>query len=570
MPTFVAFLPGFMGSVLKNERGETVWPPGGSLATLGTKIFKNRLMGGVSLLDELRPTNYLEPTEVVQAKIRVGPFGVWDYGGDFITYLKSICDGETTYIECPYDWRQEMRTMAKQVVQKLDEVVSRHEDARIVIVSHSMGGLVARYALENYPHILKRVTDVFLLGTPNFGSVKAFESLINGWDGGGTALTDILFRVAFKAGYDDLRTLLQDMPSVYSLLPWPDQEQVPVLSVGQRKINIWRDTSWLTREDSQGLLAAHSPPPLNWKSASGYQGGNPDLRMYSIYSESHETPVYYVQRQRGSGRWTDLQPFSDKFGGDGTVLSSSAILPGSEQQYSSEMHDKLFRDGSVQDFIQQRICRRERVGPSDFGGPPTSTFVVSAQNEAAVGGQSITVTFSEHGPEGLTQPWPVDHVVYVPPGSSEPVELISYGGSSGLQNYSRQVQLPDLDGIVELGALAPGGTLRSVWVTLISKASFLEVYEFIRRDLRVFLGFRPYAPISWLQEEQGFGDELRALGPFSQRTWGRFRRRIRVAYEPERHGQRYTKDWSDDQAMRQWWEDKSATKVEELYVQEHK
>ena len=52
----------------------------------------------------------------------------------------------------------------------LDRFAKQFPDVRLVIVAHSMGGLVARYALEMPGARPASVSDLFLLGTPNRGS----------------------------------------------------------------------------------------------------------------------------------------------------------------------------------------------------------------------------------------------------------------------------------------------------------------------------------------------------------------------------------------------------------------
>jgi len=52
----------------------------------------------------------------------------------------------------------------------LGELATRYPELRLVIVAHSMGGLVVRHALEMPGDQLECVTDLFLLGTPNSGS----------------------------------------------------------------------------------------------------------------------------------------------------------------------------------------------------------------------------------------------------------------------------------------------------------------------------------------------------------------------------------------------------------------
>jgi pimeloyl-ACP methyl ester carboxylesterase len=53
---------------------------------------------------------------------------------------------------------------------ELEDLREKYGQLKLVIVAHSMGGLVARYALEVTDHPLQGVTDLFMLGTPNHGT----------------------------------------------------------------------------------------------------------------------------------------------------------------------------------------------------------------------------------------------------------------------------------------------------------------------------------------------------------------------------------------------------------------
>jgi pimeloyl-ACP methyl ester carboxylesterase len=57
--------------------------------------------------------------------------------------------------------------------EDLLQLHKKRPDLRLVIVSHSMGGLVARYVLEASGQAPPNITDVFMLGTPHAGSTLA-------------------------------------------------------------------------------------------------------------------------------------------------------------------------------------------------------------------------------------------------------------------------------------------------------------------------------------------------------------------------------------------------------------
>jgi pimeloyl-ACP methyl ester carboxylesterase len=81
----------------------------------------------------------------------------------------------TTLTPFPYDWRRDIRDTARLLHDRL--AMPDLKDKRIGIVAHSMGGLIARYALERLP----KSTNVELLvlaAVPNHGAPVAFQNLI--------------------------------------------------------------------------------------------------------------------------------------------------------------------------------------------------------------------------------------------------------------------------------------------------------------------------------------------------------------------------------------------------------
>jgi hypothetical protein len=111
-------------------------------------------------------------------------------------------------VEFPYDWRQDNRITARRLAVVAERSLaawrsSAHApDARLIIVAHSMGGLVARYFLE----VLGGWHDtraLITIGTPFRGSLDALGYLANG----------------YKKLNLDLTEVMRTFPSVYQLLP---------------------------------------------------------------------------------------------------------------------------------------------------------------------------------------------------------------------------------------------------------------------------------------------------------------------------------------------------------------
>jgi pimeloyl-ACP methyl ester carboxylesterase len=113
-------------------------------------------------------------------------------------------DYQDTFYVFPYDWRSDNVESARLLIRRIETLKRRlgKPDLKFNVIAHSMGGLIARYAAmygnADLPSGVPTPTwagarhfdKVFLLGTPNEGSVSALNALLNGFSyiGGGLNL----------------------------------------------------------------------------------------------------------------------------------------------------------------------------------------------------------------------------------------------------------------------------------------------------------------------------------------------------------------------------------------------
>ncbi len=191
---------------------------------------------------------------VAKPMLNVGPVDVYKGFVSAITKAQPNAPGFSPYIEDAdfftffYDWRQDIASdSAPKLAQALDGYAHIHqkltgipaEKTRFIIVAHSMGGLVARTLLSERPELAKRITRLYLVGTPNAGSVKAIRTVIVGPD------SIDQFAHGFPAGVlgilptdvDHNVTKLVGItrPSLYELLPLDDPHWTAVQANGERR-----------------------------------------------------------------------------------------------------------------------------------------------------------------------------------------------------------------------------------------------------------------------------------------------------------------------------------------------
>ncbi|MGP0068363.1 MAG: esterase/lipase family protein [Isosphaeraceae bacterium] len=219
MNDLLVILPGITGSVLQrngkdiwNASWRTLWSAalslGGSIQSL--QLGADDLDADVAP-DGVRATALIEIPHLVAGLAKVD-----GYTNLFETLTESFelyeCgpDDETAgnFLKFPYDWRRDIRASARRLARVLHHKLDlwRQDggtaDSRAIIIAHSMGGLVAQYALDaldGWPDCRALIS----FGTPYRGSVKSVEFVANG----------------LKALGVDMSRTLRSFPSVYQLLP---------------------------------------------------------------------------------------------------------------------------------------------------------------------------------------------------------------------------------------------------------------------------------------------------------------------------------------------------------------
>lgn len=216
MPDVIVLLPGILGSALE-KNGKELW---GLSAGAGLRALVSLGANIQNLKLHQEPNQALDVWEGVTAPrllpdLHMVP-GLWKIDGytKIAANIKKIFDvtpGQN-YFEFPYDWRLSNRITALRLERMAKEWVMRwrncgHPNGRLILIGHSMGGLIARYFLEVLGGWGMTRT-LITFGTPHRGSLNALDFIVNGW------------RKKFL-GVEilNLTSLLRSFSSVYELLP---------------------------------------------------------------------------------------------------------------------------------------------------------------------------------------------------------------------------------------------------------------------------------------------------------------------------------------------------------------
>jgi pimeloyl-ACP methyl ester carboxylesterase len=124
--------------------------------------------------------------------------------------------------EFPYEWRNKNLITAENLQNKAQEIRDETKISKVDLVAHSMGGLVARYYIENLDQE-NNVDQLITLGTPHKGAPGSYLTLEAGEVG--TKFEDYIIKKIFQveadhSGYNDLGKYIREkVLSVGELLP---------------------------------------------------------------------------------------------------------------------------------------------------------------------------------------------------------------------------------------------------------------------------------------------------------------------------------------------------------------
>ncbi len=408
----IIIIPGLAGSELVNGKNEEiVWfrPQRAKEDDLRLPISPNLARNRDSLrardiIREVEFIRFLPEIEIYQKLIdaleKRGGYteGKWD--------APTANGYEDTFYVFPYDWRLDNVENARLLMRKIDDLKRKlkRPNLKFNVVAHSMGGLIARYAamygnadiprgklIPNWSGA-RNFDKIFLLGTPNGGSVQALESILNGFSfiGGGVNLPFVQNLSKF-----DVFTI----PSIYQLLPHKDSftaydENLKPLNVDLYDPKTWETYNWSIWQDDafakkfspaeQQTAKAYFSVVLN--RAKRFQEAldantrtKPPVSIYLMGADCKDTQnAIVLLHNEKKNKWKTLfkpDSFENTGGvkvssdevkkliyaqGDGVVTVGSlkkqsaknpSLLPVTSELYQCEAHNRLVTNPEIQDRL---------------------------------------------------------------------------------------------------------------------------------------------------------------------------------------------------------------------------
>ena len=297
--TYIVFLPGIQGAELYEKsppsgRCARVWPPHvfscpRTISVPVSWLGRKTLRAGHPIDDIDGCVEIYEPLDDITEAA-----GFKDVTSDQAPHRR---------LAYGYDWRADLLTTAHALADDLDQV-KFHGNEELILLAHSMGGLICRLLLEsgafNKRPWFSRIRRFYALSTPHLGSLEILAKHLR------------LHTIAGAKG--DPRVVLSDpaFPAGYQLLPPPScfapGQRPLVLDSRGRVVDIYSPDGASALELNLDLLerAREVWSKLDIKK-------RPTTVKYRSFNGSRTTTVQQVM-QSASGRWS-LAETNDGDGG---------------------------------------------------------------------------------------------------------------------------------------------------------------------------------------------------------------------------------------------------------------
>lgn len=383
----IVVLPGIGGSVLADPDGTSAWDLSarvvGSTVIDPERLDAARDLVPVRLIDSL---TVLAPWLVVPGydplvhhlRTRFGHgIHVADYRGP------GSLPPEVDVLRVPYDFRRSVTEAADVVGQAVTEAVG-DSGRQVIVVAHSLGGLVARYWIgpcRGAEHCRALIT----LGTPHRGAPRALDWLVNG------------------AGIGMLRSgpatrVLRGWPSVFELLP-----QYPAVLAGTRTLEpaqLSRDVVRPFGDPNAGeaLLRCVARAATVHGDIAAAWDGLPERERPSVlpyFGRGHRTPNRAVLID-GRVRVEKQDPewrHNVGWRGDGTVPAISCVPAefSTRPELAQALPDKHGAMGSTAEILERLVTLQGDDLPVRGADQPATPWVGWDIEEVAVAHAPIDV-----------------------------------------------------------------------------------------------------------------------------------------------------------------------------------
>lgn len=416
----IIVVPGICGSELfsnsaqvidgnQYSRGYRIWPPEGAMHIVDSGIMcgacstittdSERLLNDFRLIacneDGSSKADVMPINPIIDCSINTENrnFGSVNCYGNLVENLVNsqfLHDYQKIFFS--YDWR-----LSNEITgQLLNNFIEEQKFSSVVIVAHSMGGLVCSSYVKHCSDTSK-IDKIILLGSPIHGSAKAFAAMEKG-----TFFDGIVGLVSSPVSHPFVKNLARSCPSIYELLPPRQSFGTPLCgylfehngSCGFSKEERYDADDY---EDSCELIKLRNPSTETENLLAHAQQfhdslydedgvfilNKGNLDVYNLVGFNSKTSKgFYVKitRHGTKCKLTDIE-----CNGDGTVSLSSSTIEGTfplDKTYFAKNvnHMSLITNNNCIDLVTNIIANR----PEEFNPYVIQKF--TPQDEVTCGG----------------------------------------------------------------------------------------------------------------------------------------------------------------------------------------
>jgi pimeloyl-ACP methyl ester carboxylesterase len=435
----IILLPGITGSVLHMD-GKDVWAPSyrpvlDLLLSWGGSLEKLMLKGDDPELEDLGDgvvaTGLVPDAVMLAGLVKIDGY---TFLSKTIRDSLGVRDGTglradekpyppPNFFEFPYDWRRDNRFTARRLKELINLRLPQWqdyagEDAKVILIAHSMGGLVARYYLEVLDGS-EKCRALITLGTPYAGSLNALDFLVHG-------LTK------FSINFKEKVAPFTSFTSVYQLLPIYD---VVNTDDGLKKV-----TDLVIDGVNEGLArraAAFHHEIMDKVDARVKKGAQSPYQILPILG-TYQPTLQSADLHDGLLTVTEtLPPGAEEmlWHGDGTVPLLSAAPHEMAESFGKtlcpESHGSLQRNlqlvSLICDQIEDSQIKRPSLRGGVIGGRERTAFSLRIKDVFAPDEPVVIVTRVYDGDAELTDADKLDDIVGTVAATFEPADAPGVG-----------------------------------------------------------------------------------------------------------------------------------------------
>jgi triacylglycerol lipase len=263
-----------------------------------------------------------------------------------------------TQVYC-YDWRRSVQAAADKFEQFLQSLDSIKNGEKVILVCHSMGGLVASTYASTHSGWADKIEHCIFAGSPLGGSYSVPMNVL-----GKSESVQKMDRYSVLESLEDFQSMLASFPGLIDMLPnpalFPDAEDLYSQNGWPGEIKPSQDKLDASRRLKEKL----------WNSPIFSKATH-------LISQGHET----VAGMPWNADDSDREPTVMSQEGDGAALSKSSLAPNLTAYKVTGSHGMLVNEPNVHEAIMT-IARGETpslpaVSPGDLTGETSSGEIIS-------------------------------------------------------------------------------------------------------------------------------------------------------------------------------------------------